>query len=126
MLCNMEVAKVETAIMATLTQPPELLSLPHIAIENILCLASFSGALAACSCRALTLTLGGNLRAATPSSPPQLCWTTFRLWKQWQSTFMHRSPLCWETLSSQATLRRLLRDSWTLSRARYFPSCQHC
>ncbi len=43
-------AKADTA---TLQASPELLSLPPIAVDNILRAASFSGALAACSCRAL-------------------------------------------------------------------------
>ncbi len=51
-LCNMEVANADTA-KATTQPSPELLSLPPIAVENILRSASSSGAIAACSCRAL-------------------------------------------------------------------------
>ncbi len=46
-------AKADTAKVTTTQTSPVLLSLPPIAIEKVLCLASFSGALAACSCRAL-------------------------------------------------------------------------
>ncbi len=53
MLRNSNMAKADTANTATPQASPELLSLPPIAVENILRSASFSGALAACSCRAL-------------------------------------------------------------------------